>query len=336
MRKPPIFRRVRPDAAQIPPEVIAAAADWLVRLREAPSPADVEACTLWRQSHPHHELAWQRMAALGEQIHDRTASFGQLAGHALRHPQLGRPSRRQALKVLATGGLVGLVIWQGYVHPARRRWVADYRTRPGEQRRIALADGGELLLNTASAVDIRYSGDQRLVVLQAGEVMIRTAPDRQNRPFVLQTRAGAITPVGTRFIVRDMDARTPVIAVSVQEGAVELHPVDAPASHTRVEAGQQAQLTFDSVEMLDAPAAGADSWTRGMLVADQMPLGEFIAELGRYRSGVLRCQPELAHLPVTGAFPLADTDRTLAMLAEVLPIEIRRTTGWWVRVAAKT
>jgi len=45
-----------------------------------------------------------------------------------------------------------------------------------------------------------------------------------------------------------------------------------------------------------------------VLYADDMELGAFIAELARYRPGVLRCAPEVAGLRISGAFQLADTD----------------------------
>lgn len=49
-----------------------------------------------------------------------------------------------------------------------------------------------------------------------------------------------------------------------------------------------------------------------MLMADRMPLAEVLAELARYRRGLLRCDPQLARLAVSGAYPLLDLRRTLA------------------------
>jgi transmembrane sensor len=56
-----------------------------------------------------------------------------------------------------------------------------------------------------------------------------------------------------------------------------------------------------------------------MLVADAMPMAEVCAQLSRYRPGLLQCAPEAVSIKVSGAYPLADTDRALAMLAKPMP-----------------
>jgi transmembrane sensor len=65
-----------------------------------------------------------------------------------------------------------------------------------------------------------------------------------------------------------------------------------------------------------------------------MPLGEWVAELGRYRRGVLRCDPAVAGLRVSGAFPLDDTDRALQLLADTFPVRHVWRTRYWVSVEA--
>ncbi|KOQ39380.1 iron dicitrate transport regulator FecR, partial [Achromobacter xylosoxidans] len=51
-----------------------------------------------------------------------------------------------------------------------------------------------------------------------------------------------------------------------------------------------------------------------------------------YRSGWIDCAPEVAHLPISGAFPLEDTDRVLATVADTLPLRLRYRTRYWVSV----
>ncbi|MDZ3994983.1 Protein FecR [Pseudomonas sp. Teo4] len=81
--------------------------------------------------------------------------------------------------------------------------------------------------------------------------------------------------------------------------------------------------------------AGADAWTRGMLVVDNVRLADLLAELGQYRNGHLGVDDEVANLRVTGSFPLNDTDLALASLVPALPVKIERHTPWWVTVKAK-
>jgi transmembrane sensor len=61
-----------------------------------------------------------------------------------------------------------------------------------------------------------------------------------------------------------------------------------------------------------------------MLVVNDMPLPDFLAELSRYRTGLLRCAPNAAGLRVSGAYPLADTDRVLNTLTRALPVQLQR------------
>jgi len=67
-----------------------------------------------------------------------------------------------------------------------------------------------------------------------------------------------------------------------------------------------------------------------VLIAQDQPLGEFLQELSRYRPGLLRWDPAVANLRVTGSFQLADTERVLVLLAATLPVELHWRTRFWV------
>ena len=68
---------------------------------------------------------------------------------------------------------------------------------------------------------------------------------------------------------------------------------------------------------------------------DNSQLGDFLAELSRHRPGILRCDPSVAGLELTGVFPLADTDRVLAALQQSLPVQVHSLTRYWISVSAK-
>lgn len=63
------------------------------------------------------------------------------------------------------------------------------------------------------------------------------------------------------------------------------------------------------------------SWTKGILSFSDKPLGEVIATLSRYRNGVLRCDPAVAGLRLSGTFPLKNTDAILNVIAQTLPVK---------------
>ena len=86
------------------------------------------------------------------------------------------------------------------------------------------------------------------------------------------------------------------------------------------------------VASVAAAPAGGEAWLQGVLVARRTPLGEVLAQLARYRIGVVRCDPAVARLPVDGIFQLNDTDRILALLQVSLPIRVSLRTPYWVSV----
>ncbi|MNP71808.1 fec operon regulator FecR [compost metagenome] len=75
-------------------------------------------------------------------------------------------------------------------------------------------------------------------------------------------------------------------------------------------------------------------WTDGVLSVQQMPLGEFCAELARYRPGLLRCAGDVAALKVSGTYQLNDTEQILQLLTRSLPVRVDYRTRYWVSVGA--
>lgn len=300
--------------AALSPAVLEQAAEWMMRLHEDASVAAHQQWRRWHDAHPDHIRAWQR----AEQLMTLTAQVpAPLAQRALQVP--ASRGRRAVLRsvagVLLGVPLGGLLAWRLWDQAA---WDASVRTAVGERRRVVLDDGSVLHLATASAVDVAFDGQQRLVRLRRGEIHIETAvdPQRPARPFRVATSQGMLRALGTRFSVRLFDRDALLI---VQEGAVQL---TADTASQRVEAGQQVRWHATGLpEPLPAPA-GSDAWTQGMLVADSLPLQALLAELGRYHHRWLRVDPAIAALPVSGAFPLDDLDRSLSMLADTCPVQV--------------
>ena len=78
--------------------------------------------------------------------------------------------------------------------------------------------------------------------------------------------------------------------------------------------------------------AADPTWAEGVLVASDMRLDAFIDELRRYRSGLIQVAPEVAGLHLSGVFPLADTDRILQSLGQVLAVRVQMPMRYWVRI----
>lgn len=245
--------------------------------------------------------------------------------------QVSDSSRRRAIKALVLLMTFMPASYIAYRSAPWREWTADYATRTGERRSLSLNDGTELQLNTDTALDVQFDAAQRLIRLHRGEVLVDTGADPRRadeafRPFWVQTRQGRIRALGTRFVVRRDHE---VTRVQVYDGAVEVLPAHAAARQV-IQAGQQLSFSAEAVQLpRPVDPHGAD-WARGLLVAQQMPLGEFAQELARYRPGLLRCDPAIADLRISGAFQLDNTDQVLAALPDTLPVNVVYRTRYWV------
>lgn len=277
----------------------------------------------WRAADPEHERAWRRLE------HLQSALSGVPADTALavlcEQPDA---RRRQTLKLLGALLLVG---GSGYLVHSKlplREAMADLRSGTGERLKRTLPDGSRLSLNSGSAVDILFSASERRIRLIAGELLLDSARDAAQRPLIVDTAAGEIQALGTRFSVYQRDQNS---QVELFEGELELRPRQARA--TRLHAGQA--RWFSATRFGDiAPAnLNAIAWQDGRLIAERTALGAFVAELARHRPGMLRCDPSIAHLPLTGVFPLADTDRVLTALEHSLPVKVHRLTRLWTTIS---
>ena len=322
------------DTLREPPHaVLQQAAQWYARLRDGTASTRVRAdWTAWLDAADDHRTAWQYVEDIGrgfepllEVPNPRQAAHGVCAANdRLR-------MRRRALAgvaALAGGGVLGWFGWRDHALPGSlMAWSADVRTGVGEQRRIVLADGSRLWLNTASAIDIRFDARQRCIRLVRGEILIETASDG-SRPFLVDSAHGRMRALGTRFNVLMEDGAT---RLAVFGGAVEIRTAGSDATYVAA-AGRQAHFTRDGITPGGPAELAREAWTRGTLVADNVPLRDIIRELGRYRHGHLGVADSIADLKVYGNFPVQDTDRVLRMLAAVLPVRVEQTMPWWTSI----
>jgi len=316
-----------PDASRL------AAMEWQVTLWSGEVTAEEEAeFARWLRADPAHQQAWEQVQRLGRELHAVPAPAA-VSSRVLRASgsPLTRRNLLRGLGLLAGGGAAFHV---ARATPQWRVMAADQRTATGERRDVILPDGTRVMLNTASAIDLRYTATERRVVLRAGEILIATAADNapSHRPFMVETRAGQLRALGTRFTVRDPGADAGEVRVQVFEGAVEVSP--RHGARLRLDAGGQASFSSHAITGAGPADAMAPAWSRGLLVAERMRLADFLAELGRYRPGILRCDPEVVGLIVSGVYRLDDTDAVLLSLSRALPVRVRGLTRYWVTVSA--
>jgi transmembrane sensor len=296
-------------------DVARAAAQWLALLESgAATERDHAALQHWRDSHPQHEQTWQKAQSLRQRF---SALPQALAMASLDRPQPGRRAvLKRALGVAALLPTAWLISRQLPIDT----WRADLRTATGERKRLPLADGASLQLNTATAVDVDMA--QRRVSLVDGELAL-TVPGAA--AMTVQTRYGQLLVSHADVCIRQLASGC---LVSVLKGTVQVR--DLSGQMATLQAGQQAPLKAGGLgarALFDVLQLG---WRDGVLTAQNQPLGDFLRELERYRPGVLRWEPRLETLRVTGSFRLDDTDRILNLLASTLALDVQYRTRYWV------
>ena len=292
------------------------------------SPVQQAEFDTWYDACEEHARAWQQLGMLDH----RFSNVSRPARNALRNARSGLQQRVRKIGTgLASLALVcGLTLLAGKNHLPIDYWLADQRTATGEQRQLQLADGTVINLNTHSAVDVRFDADTRRIILQDGEIMVQTGHG-DPRPFIVQTRDGSLRALGTRFLVKREEHGT---RLSVLQSRVAAHPEDSD-SEVIYNEGQQVLMQRDHLSQAASVTAGADAWTRGMLVLDNVRLADMVRELNRYHRGYLGIDPQVAELRITGSFPLNNLQVALNALQPTLPISIEQHTPWWITVSPK-
>ena len=310
--------------------VVRQAIEWMMRLNNPTASARVrQRCEHWRAAHPDHECAWQRVLSLNSDLNQRFQSLpaGSAAFDAL-ETSAQRLGRRQALKLLSGLLVLGSSAWMARDVLPWQQWGADFATDVGQRSGFALADGTSLQLNTETAVSQSFSPGQRLIKLSKGEIFVTCGAYAQSpspRPLLVSCKHGLFQGLSGRFVVRQEDGHT---RLSVIEGQVLIR--SPGASSITAQPGQSYSITEHRAELMPALDMDPGAWADGMIVTRNMRLGDFLAEVSRYRQGYLGCAQDIAGLRLSGVFRLEDTDKLLAILPQTLPVQLKYRTRWWV------
>ncbi|WP_122868129.1 FecR domain-containing protein [Pseudomonas viridiflava] len=316
------------NKSDISPAVAQQAVGWLLEMQEGSlNTGRQKAWQLWLNGNTEHQRAWAHIQRVNQRLGGLSSP---LAHAALGAPKSG--SRRHALKLLLLLGAGSVAGWSLRDQIALQPLLADYNSGVGEQRKVALSDGSQIQLNTASAVDVKFDAQQRLIRLLSGEILMTASAD--TRPLNLLTAEGSVKVKtgSSRFNLRQLNGRT---QLAVFAGAVELAPGERAGTGLIVQAQQQVTFSRNAWDSVGPVDASSGAWADGMLVASRMKLSDFLGELGRYRRGRLNCDAKVANLLISGSYPLTDSERILDMLEIALPVRIQRFTRYWVNVQAR-
>ncbi|MFC4314049.1 FecR family protein [Steroidobacter flavus] len=229
---------------------------------------------------------------------------------------------RATPRMFAAAAAIAAVTFLGII-AAHAHWLADYRTTAGEQRRLTLADGSEVLLDSATALDVDYSAGVRDVHLLSGQALFHVAHD-PSRPFVVHDGALTATALGTVYAVHHGDDSS---KVTVREGRVAVAREDG--QRLTLGAGEAITASNERIVRTLVDTDAVLAWERGVLVFKQAPLAEVVAELNRHRRGhIIIASSRARDMPVSGAFRLSEIDSSLSSLAAVFPIRVTSIGGY--------
>ena len=196
-----------------------------------------------------------------------------------------------------------------------------YETAVGGQKRINLADGSSVILNTNSRLDVDFSGKHRDVHLMRGEAYFDVVHDK-TRPFTVYADNYVVRDIGTAFDVHL--SKTGLVEVGVTKGSVEVVPANGAhvlesAKRPRVVAAGQNVVLGRKAERADV-VSSADlgrklAWRQGQLIYTGQPLVAVLADISRYSDiRIELADPDLENLPVGGAFRIDQIEAIFAAL----------------------
>lgn len=218
----------------------------------------------------------------------------------------------------------------------RRPGMQVMSTAVGQHRRVALADGSQLTLNTDTLLAVRLTPQRRDIYLRRGEAHFDVVHDAA-RPFFVHVGDAVIRDVGTQFEVRLHSDRD--IDVLVDEGQVEVRGPVAADWVRALSAGEQLVIAGPRLEVMSlSPRQLANdlAWREGALVFDGEPLSQALAEVGRYtRTRIVLTGPKVASLPISGRFRTDDVRGFFRALQAALPVQVSQPQPGVVDIAAR-
>ncbi len=202
-----------------------------------------------------------------------------------------------------------------------------YQTGIGQRSAIDLPDGSVATLDTDSAIRVSYSNRERGVYLLKGQALFEVAHGKPF-PFQVYAKGQRITAVGTIFNVRIEGEK---VRVSMVEGTVKVRSIPPaggdkgqPFKEITLRAGESI-VAAPALPLVANPVSVREvaTWKGGLLVFNDTPLSEAVAEINRYNTRPIAiADSAVGNYRVSGVFKSNDPEHFAQAMAEVLPVEV--------------
>lgn len=308
-------------------DVEAEAAEWVIRLGEGTTPALQAAFDAWvsqgvlhREAYDFARATWSDLGAVSS-MDLGYAETPELAPRPYAPPlpvraRLKTLSRAALLApVLALLMLGGFTFWYG--NPVIY-FGADYIADTGSTLDLSLPDGSRVELSSGSAIAMEFDGSERALHLLAGKAYFIVAPqnEQEPRPFSVTAKGVTTTALGTEFMV---DLHAHAVDVLVTDHSVSIDQSEGGEVLLAQGHAVSYRMGRGFTEIREDTGDFSTAWRKGMLVFDNQPLDQVLAEINRHVHGRLLIRNEtLAKRRVSGIFDAHDARDAVDRIAHEL------------------
>ena len=347
---------------------------WFTLMRsDSLTDSDRAAYKTWLNANLAHRRAYRQLEELwglvgdfadSPAVHEACVQARRFNPKAVHHlppqPEAEAPTRAQTTTRSAPRHWLGaalaaslMLVFLGTNMISDTRWNPDtYQTAVGEQKTVLLEDGSTLVLDTQTRVAVRFSPEERRIVLQQGQARFDVAHNK-HRPFVVEAGDGVITALGTAFVVKKVAGNNlgDEVLVTLLEGKVavgrqqeaakrlsadrhrpsEEHKDVAPQTRqpptVTLEAGQQVAYSTERglSQAAEVDLEQATAWQAGRLVFEGHSLANVVDDLNRYsRTRILLGDGTLESIKITGVFKTGDNQKVVQTLKSYFNIRVAR------------
>ena len=261
---------------------------------------NLERFSVWLEADERHLAAFSRLCT-AQPAPARSAARAALA----RMAGMLRPQPvRWAAPAFAIALALMLTLWPS---PGIEVPAGPWQEQTGD-------DGSLLRFGPGSRADIAFTGEQRLVKLAAGSIIVEAAKDA-DRPLIVETPHGAVRVVGTRFTVIVDSSNT---ELTVSRGEVRAIAATAPGTPMAVRPGQRVHISRQEVTRDPAPIADAEEVYSGWRTLNRVPITDLVATVEREtgRRIIVLPTPATRAALASGRFRVRDAEATLSLLVE--------------------
>jgi ferric-dicitrate binding protein FerR (iron transport regulator) len=273
------------------------------------------------QAFAETRLLWENLGTAARNLQTREQAVAK-RGHMTRRAFLGGAVAASAALLVARSPL--------HMWPSLPDVMADYRTATGEQRQIEVSPGVVVEMNTQTAMNVRRSEGRAVgIELLTGEIQLQVSDGYAGAFEVKALQGGIHAASGALCNVRCLDGRVQVTGL---DGNIRVAYQGRSESLGRA---QQAGYGSDGL----SPVAPADTdeaiaWRRRVLVFDDRPLSEVIAEINRYRPGkIILTNDQLASRKVHAQVSLNQLGDVASLIHQAFGASVRSLPGGIVLVS---